>query len=184
MSTTLRFRGKYVLSPPTREDAITCLAFSIKGDYVASGGLDQKLQIFALADGKLHYSIITPNPIKSLIWLSGAEQTLVCACHSGVLINIIIRPAVSGHIREQIGIMLTHSTPRISCVSVVFGLNFTPSISWLLMLLPFILRLVTGVTSESGRGTDVVCPSPFLYILLLIYLCIRRMEWTRGLGCP
>lgn len=92
---TLQFRGKYLLSSPARGDAITCLAFSIKGDYIAVGGLDQRLQIFALADGQLHYSIIAPSPIKSLIWLSGAEQTLVCACHSGILINIVIRPGVS-----------------------------------------------------------------------------------------
>lgn len=170
---TLRFRGKCVLSPPTREDAITCLAFSIKGDYVASGGLDRRLHIFALADGKLHYSIVTPSPIKSLIWLPGAEQTLVCACHNGVLINIIIRPAVSGRIPPKSGYCSRIPHPRISCFSIVFGLNFTPLSSWLLMLLPFILRLVTGGMSESGRGTDVVCPCPFFSIFLLTCLYTR-----------
>src|ERR1700744_64980 len=93
---TLRFRGKFLLSSSEREDAITCVAFSIKGDYIAIGGLDRKLQIFALTDGKLHYSIIAPSPLKSLIWLPGAEPMLVCACLSGILINIIIRPGVSG----------------------------------------------------------------------------------------
>ncbi len=99
----LQFRGKYLLSSSTREDAITCLAFSTKGDYIAIGGLDRKLQIFPLADGQLHYSIIAPSPIKSLIWLPGAEQTLVCACHSGILINIIIRPGVSNHLHPRLG---------------------------------------------------------------------------------
>jgi len=85
---TLQFRGKYRLSSA----AISCVSFSVKGDYIACGGLDQKLQIFSLADGQLHYSIVTPSPIKSLIWLPAAEQVLVCACHSGILVNIIICP--------------------------------------------------------------------------------------------
>lgn len=100
---TLQFRGKYLLSSSAREDAITCLAFSINGDYIAIGGLDRKLQIFALADGQLHYSIIAPSAIKSLIWIPGAEQTLVCACHSGILVNIIIRGGVSNHLHPALG---------------------------------------------------------------------------------
>jgi len=96
----LHFRGKYQLlsSASVHEDSITCVAFSIKGDYVASGGHGQRLQIFSLDDGKLHYSIVTTSPIKSLIWLPGAEQTLFCACHSGILMNIVIRPGVRGRI--------------------------------------------------------------------------------------
>ena len=94
----LQFRGKYNLSSSAREDAITCLAFSIQNDYIAIGGLDGKLQIFALADGQLHYTIVAPSPIKSLIWFPGVEQTLVCACQSGILINIIIRAGVSSRL--------------------------------------------------------------------------------------
>ena len=71
------------------------MAFSVHGDYIAVGGLNQRLHIFSLANGQLHYSIIFPSPIKSLIWLPGAEQTLVCACHSGILMNIIVHPGVS-----------------------------------------------------------------------------------------
>lgn len=107
---TTKFKGKFVLSSSAREDAITCLAFSTKGDYIAVGGLHQKLQIFALSDGKLHYSIDAPSPITSLVWLPGGEQTLVCACHSGVLINIVIRPALSGHIHPKLGY---RRSPRI-----------------------------------------------------------------------
>ena len=94
----LQFRGKYNLSSSAREDAITCLAFSIQSDYIAIGGLDRKLQIFALADGQLHYTILAPSPIKSLIWLPGAEQPLICACQSGILINVIIRAGVSSRL--------------------------------------------------------------------------------------
>ena len=96
----LKFRGKYQLLSPVHEDSITCVAFSIKGDYVASGGLGRRLHIFSLDDGKLHYSIVTTSSIKSLIWLPGpgAEQTLLCACHSGILMNIVIRPGVRDHI--------------------------------------------------------------------------------------
>ena len=90
-----QFHGKYLLTSPTHEDTITCVAFSVHGDYIAIGGLNQRLHIFSLADGQLHYSIIFPSPIKSLIWLPGAEQTLVCACHSGILMNIIVHPGVS-----------------------------------------------------------------------------------------
>src|SRR6267142_2090740 len=86
----LQFRGKYQLSygSTAHEGSITCVAFSIKGDYVTIGGLGQRLCIFSLDDGKLHYSIVTPSSIKSLIWLSGAEQMLVCACRSGILMNV------------------------------------------------------------------------------------------------
>jgi WD40 repeat protein len=91
----LQFRGKYLLKPPTHGDAITCVAFSVHGDYIAIGGLNQRLHIFSLADGQLQYSINSPSPIKALIWLPGAEQMLVCACHSGILMNIIVRPGVS-----------------------------------------------------------------------------------------
>ncbi|HET8852380.1 MAG TPA: hypothetical protein VFN02_07630, partial [Ktedonobacteraceae bacterium] len=96
----LKFRGKYWLLSSVHEDSITCVAFSIKGDYVASGGLGRRLQIFSLDNGKLHYSIVTTSSIKSLIWLPGpgAEQTLLCACHSGILMNIIIHPGVRDHI--------------------------------------------------------------------------------------
>lgn len=96
---TPRIQGKFLLSSSAREDAITCLAFSIGGEYIAIGGLDGKLQIFDLANGQLHYSIVAPSPIKSLIWLPGAEQTLVCACQSGILINIIVRAGVSNLLR-------------------------------------------------------------------------------------
>ena len=98
---TLHFRGKYQLSSSVHEDAITCVAFSIKGEYVAAGGLRRRLQIFSLDDGKLHYLIALTSSIKSLTWLPGAEQTLLCACHSGILINIIIRPGVRDHIYPQ-----------------------------------------------------------------------------------
>lgn len=94
----IRFRGKYLLTPPTRKDAITCVAFSVHGDYIAIGGLDRKLHIFSLANGQLHYSIVCPSHIKSLIWLPGTEQMLVCACHSGILMNIIVRPGVSNRL--------------------------------------------------------------------------------------
>ncbi|KAI9434626.1 WD40-repeat-containing domain protein [Lactarius indigo] len=91
----IQFRGKYLLTHPTREDAITCVAFSIHGDFIAIGGLDRKLHIFSLANGQLHYSIVSPSHIKSLIWLPGTEQTLVCACYSGILMNIVVRPGDS-----------------------------------------------------------------------------------------
>ena len=70
----LQFHGKYNLSSSPREDAITCLAFSVQSDYITIGGLDRMLQIFALADGQLHYTIVAPSPIKLLIWLPNAEQ--------------------------------------------------------------------------------------------------------------
>lgn len=101
--------GKYCLSPAC-DDAISCLAFSINGEYIATGGLDRKLQIFYLGDGQLHYVMVAPSPIKSLIWLPGAEGMLVCACQSGMLINIIIRAGVSNLLRPR-GIILTRITP-------------------------------------------------------------------------
>lgn len=98
----LKFRGKYQLSSPAHDGSITCVAFSIKGDYIAVGGLGRRLRIFSLDDdGKLHYSIVTPSSIKSLVWLSGAEQTLVCACQSGILMNIVICPGVCGHFHQR-----------------------------------------------------------------------------------
>jgi WD40 repeat protein len=98
MTLTLQLRGKYQLSSTAHEGSITCVAFSIKGDYIAIGWLGRRLQIFSLDDGKLHYSIVTPSSTKSLVWLSGAGQMLVCACHSGILMNIILCPGVRGHI--------------------------------------------------------------------------------------
>ena len=89
----LEFHGKYQLAS-THDSTITCVAFSGKGDYIASGGLDWKLLIFSSADGQLHYSVTTPSPIKSLIWLPGSEQVLVCACHNGILINVTILAGV------------------------------------------------------------------------------------------
>ncbi len=91
----IQFRGKYLLTHPTCEDVITCVAFSVHSDYIAIGGLDRKLHIFSLANGQLHYSIVSPSYIKSLIWLPGTEQMLVCACYSGILMNIIVCPGVS-----------------------------------------------------------------------------------------
>ena len=99
---SLQFRGKYILTPPTREDTITCVAFSVHGDYIAIGSLHRKLHIFSLANGQLHYSIACPSPVKSLIWLPGTEQVLVCACHSGLLMNIIIRPGVSCRLEQSL----------------------------------------------------------------------------------
>jgi transducin (beta)-like 1 len=91
---TLQFCGKYQLTP-AHNGAITCVAFSCNGDYIASGGLDRKLQIFSLADGRLHYSVTIPGPIKSLIWHPGTEQMLFCACNNGVLIDVTIIAGVS-----------------------------------------------------------------------------------------
>lgn len=104
--------GKYILSTSAHDDAITCLAFSIKVEYIAIGRLDGKLQIFNLVDGQLHYTMVAPSPIKSLIWLPGAEQTLVCGCQSGILINIIIRAGVSNLLRPH-RILVMHYIRRI-----------------------------------------------------------------------
>lgn len=101
-SMAYQFSGKYQLTS-AHDCAITCVAFSGKGDYIASGGLDRKLQIFSLADGRLHYSVITPSPIQSLIWLPGSEKMLVCACNSGILINVTIFAGVSSHLVSELG---------------------------------------------------------------------------------
>lgn len=98
---SLQFRGKYQLRS-AHDGAITCVAFSCSGDYVASGGLDRKLQIFSLADGRLQYSLITPSPIKSLIWLPGTEEMLVCACNKGILLNVTIIAGVSNYLVSEL----------------------------------------------------------------------------------
>ncbi len=90
----LQFRGKYRLSS---SGTIACVAFSTKGDYIATGSLDGKLQIFSMADGQLHYPLLAPSPIKSLIWLSGPELMLVCACNCGMIINVTILVGVSNY---------------------------------------------------------------------------------------
>ena len=90
------------------------MAFSVDGDYIAVGGLKSRLHIFSLADGQLHYSITTPSPIKALVWLPGAEQTLVCACHSGILINIIVRPGVSTRFDLRSGPSHTYCNTKVT----------------------------------------------------------------------
>lgn len=107
---SLQFHGKYILTPPTCADTITCVAFSVHSDYIAIGGLDRKLHIFSLANGQLLYSIVSPSPIKSLIWLPETEQVLICACLCGILMNVIICPGVS----DRLDLMLRWDPHRLN----------------------------------------------------------------------
>ena len=49
-------------------DAITCLAFSPTGEYLASGGGDSKIIIWSCTTGSMRQCFIAEGPITALLW--------------------------------------------------------------------------------------------------------------------
>ncbi|KAI0054759.1 WD40 repeat-like protein [Artomyces pyxidatus] len=87
---SFQLRLKYRLTRSKHAGDVGCLDFSHEGRYLASGGLDGKLEITSLDDGELHHTIETPGAISALNWLPKTPCKLVCACSDGLVINVSV----------------------------------------------------------------------------------------------
>lgn len=95
---------------------VTVVAFSPDGLYVAAAGRDSVLRIWRISDSRMLHTFITASPIFSLLWLSDAENSIVCGMEDGALSTV------------QVGKV---STDRLVCVpgltagqSKIKGQNF------------------------------------------------------------
>lgn len=64
------------------------VAFSSDGLYLAVGGKDSMLRIWRILDGVLLHTFTTASPIFSLLWLSDAENTIICGMEDGALSTV------------------------------------------------------------------------------------------------
>ncbi|RPD81759.1 WD40 repeat-like protein [Lentinus tigrinus ALCF2SS1-7] len=71
---------------------ITALAFSLKGQFLASAGLDGKVCIWRADDFRLLHVITRSEDIAvlSLAWLGPNEDTLICGLKDGNIVTIIV----------------------------------------------------------------------------------------------
>ncbi|KAI1789836.1 WD40-repeat-containing domain protein [Ganoderma leucocontextum] len=69
---------------------ITAVSFSPAGTFVATGGLDGRVCIWRLVDGKLLHTYSGQNAILSLKWLPLREDAVLCGSQDGNIIVLTI----------------------------------------------------------------------------------------------
>ncbi|KAH9914785.1 WD40-repeat-containing domain protein [Epithele typhae] len=66
-------------------DAVSCVAFSHNGQYLASAGMDCKVCVWSSANGVLKYVFFGNSPVLSLLWLEDSSTDLMCGMEDGTL---------------------------------------------------------------------------------------------------
>lgn len=65
--------------------SINCLAFSLNGKYLASGGTDNSAIIWAILDGRLVCKVIVRDAVSALLWHPSKDNTLFVGCRNGTI---------------------------------------------------------------------------------------------------
>ncbi len=130
---------------------ITAVAFSPRGTFVATGGLDGKVGWWRVEDGKLLYVWCGNSAVLSLAWVPGEESSILCGFQDGNLAVVRVTMVCSRstmHVRQ----MLTHfRTPSISMasglISILWSVSQSTAAEWPQVLIR---------SSKFGTGTWTV----------------------------
>lgn len=76
----------------SRTGGVTSLAFNPTGNYLASAGLDRRVGIWEVENGKLIHSFITSSRALSVAWVPDRDGMLLCGCQDGS-INALTAPS-------------------------------------------------------------------------------------------
>ena len=67
----------------SHDKGITRVAFSPKGSWIATAGLDGRVVIWDAKSGTLKYVFAGTSPVLSLTWLPQGEELLICGLADG-----------------------------------------------------------------------------------------------------
>lgn len=95
------------------EDAITAVAFSTEGTFLATGSLDGRLCVWNVQEGRLLYRHLGEHEISSIAWLPDGENELLFGTKRGHVVRLTITPVrMSPSLRV---ILTTIRTERLVC---------------------------------------------------------------------
>ena len=86
---TLRYEEKATLASGHNR-GITCVAFSPHGQYLASGGLDNRICIWSIDTFTLLHVVCGTSPVLSLVWEPPKDDTVFCGLADGSVATIQI----------------------------------------------------------------------------------------------
>ena len=66
-------------------DTINCLAFSPDARYLASGGDDNVVVIWNVADGKTMFRLVFSTPVTSVLWHPLRTDAILCGLQNGLV---------------------------------------------------------------------------------------------------
>jgi len=78
---------KHTLSH-THSESVNCLEFSSSGEFLASGSDDHSLIIWNVSTGQDLYHILFDSPVTALLWHPSREQTIICGCEDGTIVQM------------------------------------------------------------------------------------------------
>ena len=84
---TLQYQELHQISEG-HTDGITTVAFSPKGNYMATSGLDGRICVWGLGNGALLHLLKGPSAAVSLVWVPPEEDTLICGLADGSIASI------------------------------------------------------------------------------------------------
>ncbi|KAH9847484.1 WD40-repeat-containing domain protein [Lenzites betulinus] len=74
-------------------DAVTTVAFSPSGSFLASGGLDGRVCVWEIGSGKLLHVFAGKSPVLSVVWLD-LDERMVCGMQDGTIASLAISPTL------------------------------------------------------------------------------------------
>ena len=81
-------------------DTINSLAFSPSGAHLASGGDDNALVIWNVAEGRMLYRLMLQSPVDVVVWHPIHKETVIVGCEGGWLFQISNFSVVSSRFLE------------------------------------------------------------------------------------
>ena len=94
------------------QKGVTSLAFSARGSYLASGGLDSKICIWSSNTQKLLHYVLVSVAVLSLDWVPQDEDLLLCGLEDGSIISVFLSPVSGFHSPPLPSSKLTNSVNR------------------------------------------------------------------------
>ena len=82
----------------SRTGGVTSVAFSPTGSFLASAGLDHRVCIWSVENGRLLHNFVTASTVLSLAWVPVRDGMLLCGCQDGSIVVLTAPSQVRNHV--------------------------------------------------------------------------------------